>query len=83
MTSDQVLKKQVEVDSSVRELYNMMLNLYAVASKEDILQEEEEFRNTFDAMIKQTVECAFFISNYTEGCFLRELPRLPHTKILM
>jgi hypothetical protein len=75
MTLDQVLKKQEEADSSVLELYDIMLNLYAIASKEDILQEEEEFRYTFDAMIKQTIECAIFISNYTSGCYLRELPK--------
>jgi hypothetical protein len=88
MTPDQVLKKQDEADSSVRELYDIMLDLYSVASKEDILREEEEFRYTFDAMIKQTIECAIFISNYTRGCFLRELSKLSrflqqHTDVIL
>jgi hypothetical protein len=67
-----VLKAQEGKDSDVRALYDEMLDTYAIASTDDVLRNHEKFEDTFDAMIKQSNECAVFIINYAKGSYLRE-----------
>lgn len=47
-----------------------MLDTYAIANKDDSLRTDPDFQDTFQDMIKQTMECAIFIKGYTtEGYF--------------
>jgi len=49
-----------------------MLHTYKIASEKDILQEWEKFKDTFDIMLRQTIECQIFISRYTSGNYFGE-----------
>jgi len=42
-----VLKEQEGKDSDVRDLYDEMLDTYAIASRDDVLHNREEFRETY------------------------------------
>lgn len=72
LTVMQILKAQNDADTSIINLYGLMLEVYNTGSKGDLLQNEEEFHDLFEAMIKQTTECAIFISGYAPGSYLRE-----------
>jgi hypothetical protein len=67
-----VLKEQEGKDSDVRDLYDEMLDTYAIASRNDVLHNREEFRDIFEEMIKLSIDCALFISDYAGGSYLRE-----------
>jgi hypothetical protein len=49
-----------------------MLHTYKIASEKDVLQEWEEFKDIFDTMLRQTIECQIFISLYTNSNYLCE-----------
>jgi hypothetical protein len=49
-----------------------MLRIYKIASEKDILQESDTFKDTFDTMLLQTIECQIFISRYTSGNYAGE-----------
>ena len=49
-----------------------MLRIYKIASEKDILQDWEKFKDTFDSMLLQTIECQIFISRYTSGNYFGE-----------
>ena len=49
-----------------------MLRIYKIASEKDILQDWEKFKDTFDSMLLQTIECQIFISRYTCGNYFGE-----------
>ena len=49
-----------------------MLHTYKIASEKDILQEQEKFKDIFDTMLRQTIECHFFISRYQDSNYLCE-----------
>ena len=42
-----MLKEQEGKDSDVRDLYDEMLDTYAIASRDDVLHNREEFRETY------------------------------------
>jgi hypothetical protein len=49
-----------------------MLRIYKIASEKDVLQDWEKFKDTFDTMLLQTIECQIFISRYTSGNYFGE-----------
>ena len=49
-----------------------MLHTYEIASEKDILQEQEKFKDIFDTMLRQTIECQIFISQYTNSNYVCE-----------
>ena len=49
-----------------------MLHTYKIASEKDILGEWEKFKDTFDTMLRQTIECQIFISHYTNSKYFGE-----------
>lgn len=69
----QVMKSQQEKDSSVIDLYHTMHKTYLIASRDDILQKHKDFRDLFDVMIRQTVECSIFILGYGGESYISKL----------
>lgn len=49
-----------------------MIELYRTANKGDVLEKMEEFRDLLEAMIAQSIECAYFILAYTSRNYLSE-----------
>jgi hypothetical protein len=68
-----VVKTQRDIDDAIRELYIAMMETLTSASKDDVLKRHAEFKQLFNEMIHQSVDCSHFISEYASGNYLSML----------
>ncbi|TFK48382.1 hypothetical protein OE88DRAFT_1810293 [Heliocybe sulcata] len=62
------------------DLWNSMVAAYELAREDDMLQKLNEFQTIFGDLMKQTSECALFLSQYFSGGFFRRLTNLAADK---
>ncbi|KAF7333346.1 WD40 repeat-like protein [Mycena venus] len=66
----QLVKKQQETDDKVRKLVQKMVDVYSFVDDINSLAEKiQSLEDNVLAIVKQTVECALFIQEYTENGF--------------
>ncbi|KAL0565799.1 hypothetical protein V5O48_016221 [Marasmius crinis-equi] len=76
-----MLQAKRKLDQDVVNLVDTMNQVYGCATvRDDPLSNYEKFRVLFDAMIRQSTECFWFISNYISEGYLRNMINAP-TKI--
>ncbi|KAE9394760.1 hypothetical protein BT96DRAFT_181228 [Gymnopus androsaceus JB14] len=68
-----VVKHQYDQDTSIVELFQIMMKTYEIASTPDILQTDNTLARTFKLkdMIHQSIECSLFISGYSSKGYFR------------
>jgi hypothetical protein len=69
----QVVKAQGDKDDAICSLYKTMMATLKMASEEDILTQQDEFKNHFKNIINLSIECSLFIAGYTSGHYYRKL----------
>ncbi|TFK48385.1 hypothetical protein OE88DRAFT_1684404 [Heliocybe sulcata] len=75
-----VLQAERNRTKKVLDLWGSMVEAYKVAQEDDILQKVDEFKELFSDLMKQTSECALFLSQYFSGGFFRRLTNVAADK---
>ncbi|KAL0573601.1 hypothetical protein V5O48_008360 [Marasmius crinis-equi] len=69
-----ILQHKRELDEKLANLVDSMNQVYGCAIvKDDPLRNYDIFQSLFDAMLKQSIECFLFISNYISDGYLRHM----------
>jgi hypothetical protein len=66
------MEAQYEKDKGIVDLHKAMIRTFEIANAKDVVREWEILRSTFDAMVRQTIECQIFISGYISKNYFRE-----------
>jgi hypothetical protein len=70
LTISQVVKNQNDADYKLRKLVETMVQVYSFVSDTDFLPHKlQTLEDKALAIVKQTVECVFFIQEYTDHGF--------------
>ncbi|KZT25309.1 WD40 repeat-like protein [Neolentinus lepideus HHB14362 ss-1] len=75
-----VLQAERTRTKQVLDLREAMIKAYMVAQEDEVLKKLEEFRAIFADLMKQTSECALFLSQYFSGGFFRRLTNIAADK---
>jgi hypothetical protein len=70
----QVIIAQAERDKSINNLLQKLAGVYRFITQDDSLDKIKSLRNIVGKIIKQTLECARFIGDYTETKSFCKLP---------
>lgn len=60
---------QIDRDTRMTDLADTMSDTYKFVREGEALQKVAEFREHFNEMFKQTIECAYFIQAYAKSNF--------------
>jgi len=66
------MEAQYAKDKGIVDLHKAMVHTFGLASQKDIVGEWEILESTFNAMIRQTIECHIFISGYVSKGYVGE-----------
>lgn len=66
------MEAQYAKDKGIVSLREAMIHTFEIANEKDVVREWKILQSTFDAMIRQTIECQIFVSGYISKNYLRE-----------
>ena len=67
--SDQMVQAQQAQDQQILDLVRMMENTYSFMVSADELKNHPVLQNIIEQILKQTIECGYFIQEYTRRSF--------------
>ncbi|KAF5316290.1 hypothetical protein D9619_006212 [Psilocybe cf. subviscida] len=75
-----IMEAQYAKDKGIVSLREAMIHTFEIANEKDVVREWKILQSTFDAMIRQTIECQIFVSGYISKNYLRRLIKLDISK---